>query len=436
MMDEIAIDVENISKKFRVYIDKGHTLKEKILFKKRRNYESREVLRGISFQVKKGEAVGLIGHNGCGKSTTLKLLSKIMYPDSGEIRMKGRVSSLIELGAGFHPDMSGRENIYINASIFGLGKKEIERRLEDIIAFSELEEFIDNPVRTYSSGMYMRLAFAVAINVDADILLIDEILAVGDAGFQAKCFNHLKKIKARGTTIVIVSHSMGQIEQICERSIWLHEGQIKEEGIPRIVDPKYMAYMSERGRKEIRKEAGNTHPIESAEDKADDGKKPDEEGQKAESASETEQVNAKRWGSKEVVMDKVAVLNARGEEIEVCCNDVPLCIRIDYTAKERLDDVVFGIAIYRNDQTYIYGTNTLIDYSTPSTLEGKGHVDLKIESMPVNAGVYTIDLAFHKPDGFNYDFWREACRIEIQNPKSEVGIVSLPHEWIINGRNG
>lgn len=433
MLDENAIEVENISKKFRVYMDKGHTLKEKILFKKRRSYEDREVLRGISFQVKKGEAVGLIGHNGCGKSTTLKLLSKIMYPDSGEIRMKGRVSSLIELGAGFHPDMSGRENIYINASIFGLGKKEIERRLEDIIAFSELEEFIDNPVRTYSSGMYMRLAFAVAINVDADILLIDEILAVGDAGFQAKCFNYLKQIKARGTTIVIVSHSMAQIEQICERSIWIHEGRIKEDGIPRIVDPRYMAYMSERGRKEVKKEAGNAHPTETAEDKADYEKKQEGEGHKA--GSEIEQENAKRWGSKEVVMDKVAVLNARGEEIEVCQNDVPLCIRIDYTARKRLEDVVFGIAIYRNDQTYIYGTNTLIDYSTPSTLEGKGHINLKIESMSVNAGVYTIDLAFHRPDGFNYDFWREACRIEIQNPKSEVGIISLSHEWIINGRN-
>lgn len=279
----------------------------------------------------------------------------------------------------------------------------------------------------------MRLAFAVAINVDADILLIDEILAVGDAGFQAKCFNYLKQIKARGTTIVIVSHSMAQIEQICERSIWIHEGRIKEDGIPRIVDPRYMEYMSERGRKKNKKETGNEQPLETAEDKADYEKKQEGEGHKA--GSEIEQENAKRWGSKEVVMDKVAVLNAGGEEIEVCQNDVPLCIRIDYTARKRMEDVVFGIAIYRNDQTYIYGTNTLIDYSTPSTLEGKGHINLKIESMPVNAGVYTIDLAFHRPDGFNYDFWREACRIEIQNPKSEVGIISLSHEWSINGRN-
>ena len=188
MKAENAIEVKNITKKFRIYHDKGNMLKEKALHWSRNKYEEQWVLNGISFEVKKGEAVGLIGHNGCGKSTTLKMLTKIIYPDSGSIELSGRISSLLELGAGFHPDLSGRENIYINASIFGLSRKEIDKRIEDIISFSELEEFIDNPVRTYSSGMYMRLAFSVAINVDADILLIDEILAVGDLNFQTKCF--------------------------------------------------------------------------------------------------------------------------------------------------------------------------------------------------------------------------------------------------------
>lgn len=243
MESEYAVEVKNITKKFKVYLDKGHTLKEKTLFQKRRRYEEREVLSGITFAIKKGEAVGLIGNNGCGKSTTLKLLTKIMYPDSGKIVMKGRVSSLIELGAGFHPDLSGKENIYINASIFGLTKKEIDKRMKDIILFSELEEFIDNPVRTYSSGMYMRLAFSVAINVDADILLIDEILAVGDVSFQAKCFHKLLEIKAKGVTIVIVSHSLSQIEQICERSIWLNDGKIQMQGLPRDVHFAYLNYM-------------------------------------------------------------------------------------------------------------------------------------------------------------------------------------------------
>ena len=226
---DYSIIVDNVSKSFKIYTDKGRTLKEQTLFKKRRTFEKREVLKGISFRIKKGQAVGIIGHNGCGKSTTLKLLTKIMYPDSGSIMMKGRVSSLIELGAGFHPDMSGRDNIYINASIFGLTRKEIDAKYEKIVAFSELEEFIDNPVRTYSSGMYMRLAFAVAINVEADILLIDEILAVGDIAFQEKCFQKLLEIKKNGTTIVIVSHSLSQIEKICERTIWLHQGVVYKE---------------------------------------------------------------------------------------------------------------------------------------------------------------------------------------------------------------
>ena len=211
--------MQDVSKKFRVYYDKGTSLKEKVLFRNRRRYEEREVLKNISFQIRKGEAIGIVGHNGCGKSTLLKLLTKIMYPDGGSISTEGRISALIELGAGFHPDMSGRENIYTNAAIFGLSRAEIDQRLDQIIEFSELREYIDNPVRTYSSGMYMRLAFSVAINVNADILLVDEILAVGDASFQAKCFNRLREIKASGTTIVIVSHSLGQIEQICDRSI-------------------------------------------------------------------------------------------------------------------------------------------------------------------------------------------------------------------------
>ena len=247
MSDQInAIEVKNINKKFRVYFDKGYTLRDKVLNRSRNKYEEREVLKDISFDIKKGEAVGLIGHNGCGKSTTLKLLTRIIYPNSGSIKINGRVSSLLELGAGFHADMTGRENVYINASILGLRKKEIDKRMDEIIRFAELEDFMDNPVRTYSSGMYMRLAFAVAVNVDADILLIDEILAVGDANFQVKCFNKLMEIKEKGTTIVIVSHSLSQIEQICDRCIWLHEGVIKADGTPENVHKEYLSHMSEK----------------------------------------------------------------------------------------------------------------------------------------------------------------------------------------------
>lgn len=246
MQEGNSIEVSDVSKKFKVYYDKGNSLKERIIFWKRGRYEERWVLKNISFQIKKGEAIGLIGENGCGKSTMLKLLTRIMYPTQGKIEINGRVSSLLELGAGFHPDMSGRENIYMNASIFGLTKKEIDRRMDEIISFSELEAFLDNPIRTYSSGMYMRLAFSVAINVDADVLLIDEILGVGDMNFQKKCFDKLQEIKNKGTTIVIVSHSMDQIEQICERCLWIKDGIICEEGPSGIVNQKYVSFMRQK----------------------------------------------------------------------------------------------------------------------------------------------------------------------------------------------
>ena len=241
-----AIRVENIYKGFKVYFDKGQSFKEKILFKNRRKYETRAVLKGINFSVEQGEAMGIIGENGCGKSTILKLMTRIIYPDKGRILIQGRVSSLIELGAGFHPDMSGRENIYINAAIFGLSKKEIDNRLNDIISFSELEEFIDNPVRTYSSGMYMRLAFSVAINVNADVLLIDEILSVGDANFQTKCRNKLNDLKHEGVTIVIVSHDLGTIQTFCDKAIWIRDGVAEKYGVPDSVIDTYLEFMESK----------------------------------------------------------------------------------------------------------------------------------------------------------------------------------------------
>ena len=235
-----AIEVKNMTKQFDVYFDKANTLKEKLLFWKRGNKEVRTVLKDINIDIKKGETVALIGTNGSGKSTLLKLMTKIIYPTKGTVSTKGKLTSLLELGAGFHPDFSGRENIYLNASIFGLSKKEIDRRLDDIIAFSELEEFIDNPVRTYSSGMYMRLAFSVAINVDADILLIDEILAVGDQHFQDKCFKKLEDLRDSNKTIVIVTHSLDSVKKLCNRAIWIKDGIVEEDGDTKMVIEKYL----------------------------------------------------------------------------------------------------------------------------------------------------------------------------------------------------
>ncbi|MCF0125743.1 MAG: ABC transporter ATP-binding protein [Clostridia bacterium] len=228
---EYSIVVDNVYKTFNVYLDKANTIKEKLLFLFSRNKKhKREVLKGIDVNIEKGEVVALIGTNGSGKSTLLKLMTKIIYPNKGKIETNGKLTSLLELGAGFHPDFSGRENIYFNASIFGLTRKEIDERVNDIIEFSELETFIDNPVRTYSSGMYMRLAFSVAINVDADILLIDEILSVGDEHFQQKCYEKMLELKKTGKTMVFVTHNMNAVKQLCDRSIWLHEGKIEMDG--------------------------------------------------------------------------------------------------------------------------------------------------------------------------------------------------------------
>ena len=239
--EEYSIIVENVYKTFNVYLDKANTIKEKILFLFSRNKkQKREVLKGISLKIKKGEVVALIGTNGSGKSTLLKLLTKIIYPNKGRIETNGKLTSLLELGAGFHPDFSGRENIYFNASIFGLTKKEIDSRLEDIIEFSELKDFIDSPVRTYSSGMYMRLAFSVAINVDADILLIDEILSVGDEHFQNKCFEKMLELKKQGKTMIFVTHSMGTVKKLCNRAIWLKDGLIKMDGDTEKVVDEYI----------------------------------------------------------------------------------------------------------------------------------------------------------------------------------------------------
>ena len=410
MQPENAIEVNHVTKSFKVYLDKGNTLKEKVLFKKRRRYEERNVLKDISFQVKKGEAVGLIGHNGCGKSTTLKLLTRIMYPDAGEIKMSGRVSSLIELGAGFHEDMSGRENIYINASIFGLSRKEIDERMEAIINFSELQDFIDNPVRTYSSGMYMRLAFSVAINVDADILLVDEILAVGDVNFQAKCFNRLREIKGQGTTIVIVSHSMDQIEQICVRSIWIHEGDIRRQGRPRDVHPEYLDFMGEKRQERAEKEK-------------------EEAPQEKTEPTVTEE---KRWGNGDARIRRVMILDREGKERSVIKTDEQVTISIEYEIKNTVEDAVIGIGFFRSDGVQCYGTNTRIDKLPEFKLAGDGVAEVEISSLNLIPGQYLLDVAIESQIGIAVDYFREAYRFEVFSDISDVGVARIAHQWNIS----
>ena len=238
--DDIAIKVTNMTKTFKLYSDKPNTLKERIVRGWKNKVDVITVLKNIDITINKGETVALIGVNGSGKSTLLKLMTKIIYPNKGTVKTYGKLTSLLELGAGFHPDFTGRENIYFNAAIFGLTRSEIDERIDEIIAFSELGDFIDSPVRTYSSGMYMRLAFSIAINVDAQILLIDEILAVGDQHFQDKCFNKLQELSKSNKTIVIVSHSLGAIENLCERAIWINNGQVAMDGKTKKVIEAYL----------------------------------------------------------------------------------------------------------------------------------------------------------------------------------------------------
>ena len=433
MVSENAIVVKDVKKRFKVYLDKGHTMKEMVLFKKRRRYEERVVLDGISFSVKKGEAVGLIGHNGCGKSTTLKLLTRIIYPNSGSVELKGRVSSLIELGAGFHPDMSGRENIYINASIFGLTKQEIDRRLDDIITFSELEDFIDNPVRTYSSGMYMRLAFAVAINVDADILLIDEILAVGDASFQAKCFNKMREIKASGTTIVLVSHSLGQVEQICDRSIWINDGKIRMDGLPKDVHLEYMDYVNNKRKERLEKEQ-----VKKEEKEEKDSKESGEGAETVSSAPSEEKpkeekpaADSKRYGNRKAKITGIRFLDKTGKETKLVKCGETCRLEVMYAVSDIVEDAVFGIGFFRNDGMQCYGTNTRIDHIDKFNLSHEGTWGVAIEQLNLLPGQYWIDVAIESGDGIPVDYYKEAVRFEVVSGIADIGISRLQHSWKI-----
>lgn len=418
MQDEIVISVRDLKKKFKIYNDKGSSLKEKLLFFRRNRYEDRWVLNGISFELRRGEAIGLIGKNGCGKSTTLKLLTRIMYPTSGQVKIKGRVSSLIELGAGFHPDMSGRENIYTNASIFGLTKEQIDERLEEIIMFSELEEFIDNPVRTYSSGMYMRLAFSVAINVEADILLIDEILAVGDVSFQKKCFEKLKQIKRAGTTIVIVSHSLGQIEEICDRSLWIEDGRIRMEDKPEVIHEKYLEQMDEermnRIREEYQKECLSAHNSQKEEFNYFCGRK------------------VIRLGKHEIFFSDALLTDADNYPQNIFKTGDNIHMHFHYKNMTGIKEVMFCLRIYNEKDELCFGTNTDIEYGKKFHVSEEGAIEITLEQIPLLKGQYMADIDIIESSGEAQDVIHEALQFYIKSESMCDGIINITTTWKVD----
>ncbi|NFI51511.1 ABC transporter ATP-binding protein [Clostridium botulinum] len=412
-----VIKVNDVYKSFKIYFDKGSTLKEKILFKNRTRHEVHEVLKGVSISINKGEVVGLIGENGSGKSTLLKLMTKIIYPDKGNIEIKGKVSSLLELGAGFHPDMTGRENIYMNASIFGLTKEEIENRIGEIIEFSELGEFIENPVRTYSSGMYMRLAFSVAINVNAEILLVDEILAVGDASFQSKCFKKMQEIKNEGTTIVIVSHDLAAIERLCDKAIWIDNGIKKIESQPHDAIAQYLD-------KIMNKENNVKNHEENIENKQEVVSDPEE------NAIE-EKKDRNRTGNRklEITSVKIIELDTNKEK----CNFKPeskVKIIINYKRNDSMTlDTAVGIGIFRNDGVNCYGTNTYIDNAEKLKVKDNGVIEVTIDNIQLLEGEYSLDVALHDEYGTPYDYIRRIKTFNIYSIIKDTGIFRIKHEF-------
>lgn len=431
-----AIEVKDISKHFKIYADKSTTAKEKILFWKRNRYEKKQVLNDISFTIRKGESVGLIGHNGCGKSTTLKILTRIMYPDSGTVTIHGRVSSLLELGAGFHPDMTGVENIYINASIFGLGKKEIDSKLKDIIEFAELGEYINNPVRTYSSGMYMRLAFAVAINVNADILLIDEVLAVGDVNFQAKCINKLMEMKRTGVTIVLVSHSTDQIESICDRSIWIHDGKIQADGPCRDIHRLYLRYMGEKRADNQENEEKSETPENRTISDGQTAEKIQDEGEKPvqrilQDRGDDVRYKDRMRGNGDAKILYINSYDSTGNIRNVFESGETVTFRIKYKLYKKTSEAFLGLCIFRNDGFRCYGTNTKIDNLKMELTEENGEFSIEFPNMELLQGKYYVDVCIASREDDMLDYLDGVNAFEIYNTTGEIGLSRIPYLWDI-----
>ena len=400
-----AITVEEVSKRFRLYRDRRTNLKEVVTVRGRRNrHEDFWALRDISLEVPRGSTYGLIGHNGSGKSTLLKLIAGIHRPTSGAITAHGRVSAMLELGAGFHPELSGRENIYLNGSILGMSRSQITASMDRIIEFSGLGDFVDTPVKVYSSGMYVRLGFSIAVNLDPEILVIDEIIAVGDEEFQRRCFDHLHELRRRGVTIVFVTHSMPLVQSLCDSAAWLDHGRLKQTGPAAAVAGAYL------------REVNQAESAASGIDLRDPATVPE----------------SARQGSHEIVITGVQFLDAEGRSGRSVIAGEPLRMRISYEAREPVTGPVFGLGIYTDSDIYVTGTNSRDEDRGPDVLSGRGHVEFVFDRCPLNPGSYLVTAAVTDWSyAHRYDYWDHAFELHVRaGPQGDhAGLVELPGSW-------
>jgi ABC-type polysaccharide/polyol phosphate transport system ATPase subunit len=441
-----AIDVINVSKVYRRYAQKKQfaTLKSAILsgslLGDLKPDETFQALRGVSFQVPKGCTYGVIGRNGSGKSTLLKCLAGITRPTTGEVVVDGRISALIELGAGFHPEISGRENIFINGIMLGLTKKEIQHRFDEIVEFAEMQDFIDAPVKTYSSGMYMRLGFAVAVHVDPEVLLVDEVLAVGDQGFTHKCLDKFAEFRRRNKSILLVTHSLDLVEKFCDVAHWLDHGLTKGEGDPKRVVAAYVIDVEDAEENELAKAeavrvAASAKDIQLAPENApeiiDTGEGP--------AADETAgpkdgfKSDEGRWGTREIEITSVTISGPGGEAGHVFQSGESLQVRMDVTSKEKITDFVFGLGLFNADNVCVYGTNTNLEEFQPTEIDGSGVVTFTIDKLDLVEGTYRLDLAAHKADGYPYDYHRLLYTFRVKSRIRDVGIYRPDHSWTFDG---
>ena len=444
MSEKYAIEATDVTKVYRRFGRRRQfaTLKSALvsgtLFRDLRPDETLYAVRGVTFQVPRGATYGVIGRNGSGKSTMLKLVAGISKPTTGTVAVHGRISALIELGAGFHPEISGRENVFINGIMLGLPKREIARRFDEIVEFAELEEFIDAPVKTYSSGMYMRLGFAVAIHVDPDVLLVDEVLAVGDESFTHKCLDKFAEFRRRGKTILLVTHSLGLVERFCDEALWLDSGRVKGTGEPRRVVAAYvtdiekveernLAAADAKARDQVAEQAtgGEAGPPESLVAGAPtDGSEPPPDMFKA---------GEGRWGSREIEITDVEVAGEDGQAGHVFHAGEQVSIAIKFRAHKPLADFVFGVGLFNADGVCCYGTNTAIEEFEADEIAGEGEATFTIDSLDLVDGTYKIDVAVHKLDGYAYDYHRLLYSFRVKSRAKDVGIYRPRHAWQFTG---